>query len=505
MSAGINFRSNHSSHSLVNDDFLFFVWLICWYAKIQTVVKYVRQNRPRPICERLAEEGDCTDRNCFFNHLPPTPEFVDILVQVPRSHASRVMEYLRANKDTFSPEYRMDIKEGYGLASKGKIVRGAHLNHFLYITLEREIEKRAEEPCSLSPPPEQSSIPTPSTSSSSSSSSSLSSSPPAELSGKISRSKVAMRIREDRVLERAVARVYVADRCCHSLKDSVKEIRETLRKMHKETFGDTDPIEAVDKLHCRFMAFPRSLETDLSQAVKDMVTPSVIVRDAVVTLVVTERRNFLFSVSRLRADDKVDSPENWARLLKHEPPVISVGPSRAGMKLQELFMREGVVLGEGARGIDVGASPGGWSYFLSTHCVAVIAVDPGELASPVPVNVKHIRKLVQDVDLRKEGPFDILCSDMNVPPQELLDITLRSLPEDMWPEVVVLTMKCLKGKGSEGKSFHCLIEERVCVPLRQRYVTVALVHLMSNREREMTVLARGLKKDVNKPSAQPSS
>lgn len=332
-------------------------------------MKYVRQQRPRPICERLAEEGDCSDRNCFFNHLPPTPEVVDIMVQVPKSHAARVMDYLRVHEDVFAPEYNMEIREGYGLASKGKIVRGAHLNHFLYITIEKKnIDEIAADNID-----DKAGDPTPSSSSSSSSTHSsallsTSSSTPSVSPGlslqsepfdKMSRSIVAMRIREDTVLERVVARVYVADFCCHSLKDSMREIKAALLRMHKETFGDTSPSEEAGMLHCRFMTFPRSLESVLAQAVKGVVAPSVIVRDAVVTMVVTERRNFLFSVRRLRADNKVDVAEKWARLLKHEPPVISVGPSRAGMKLQELFQRERVVLGENARGIDVGASPGG--------------------------------------------------------------------------------------------------------------------------------------------------
>jgi 23S rRNA (cytidine2498-2'-O)-methyltransferase len=58
----------------------------------------------------------------------------------------------------------------------------------------------------------------------------------------------------------------------------------------------------------------------------------------------------------------------------------SAPPSRAYLKLWELFSRLGVMPGTGERCIDLGASPGGWTWVLAQLGARVVAVDKAPLA-----------------------------------------------------------------------------------------------------------------------------
>ena len=91
-------------------------------------------------------------------------------------------------------------------------------------------------------------------------------------------------------------------------------------------------------------------------------------------------------------------------------------PCRAAWKLQEVFNRlpeltrvrtcqtscdttATISESKGWVALDIGASPGGWSYFLAglPNCRRVLAVDPGKMKEPVPSLVTHLAQRVEDV------------------------------------------------------------------------------------------------------------
>eukprot|EP00924_Labyrinthula_sp_SR-Ha-C_P008132 snap_masked-scaffold_11-processed-gene-4.14-mRNA-1 protein AED:0.42 eAED:0.49 QI:0/-1/0/1/-1/1/1/0/411 len=206
-----------------------------------------------------------------------------------------------------------------------------------------------------------------------------------------------------------------------------------------------------------------------------------------------------------------------------------VWPCRARLKLEEALERlsllnylkqqkknrvESVLVA-----VDIGSSPGGWTYCLSdigSLCDLVISVDPGKLSfcnnGKLPENVFHFAHLIQDFKLkdfkdslshlkskRSQGSIQLLiCSDMNVPVQLIYKLTLEHLKnlfsEQEEYEVLficaVLTAKKFKGPSEDGikKSFHehvCALEKQ----LRADFKNTNSLQLMGNTTNEKTVVA----------------
>lgn len=91
--------------------------------------------------------------------------------------------------------------------------------------------------------------------------------------------------------------------------------------------------------------------------------------------------------------------------------------NRAEKKLREAISKFKIRLPVGARALDLGAAPGGWTRVLAEYAAEVIAVDPAQLDERVLAlpNVKHLTMRSEDYLARAEGPFDIVTCDMNVP------------------------------------------------------------------------------------------
>ncbi len=117
------------------------------------------------------------------------------------------------------------------------------------------------------------------------------------------------------------------------------------------------------------------------------------------------------------------------RLRKYPPGERPL--NRAEWKIREALRGFGVALGPGARALDVGAAPGGWTAVLATLASRVVAVDPAELDPRVArlPNVRHIRASADDIGaLACEGGFDIITCDMNLDPTEAAGIMCRLAP-----------------------------------------------------------------------------
>ncbi|MGE0764656.1 MAG: SAM-dependent methyltransferase [Bdellovibrionales bacterium] len=105
-------------------------------------------------------------------------------------------------------------------------------------------------------------------------------------------------------------------------------------------------------------------------------------------------------------------------------------PNRAYLKLWELFTVHGIEPKPGARCLDLGATPGGWTWVLQTMGCQVLAVDKAPLA-PTIAKLKGVEFLKEDAfGLRPEaiGPIDWLFSDIVCYPQRLLELA------QMWRE-----------------------------------------------------------------------
>ena len=137
--------------------------------------------------------------------------------------------------------------------------------------------------------------------------------------------------------------------------------------------------------------------------------------------------------------------------------------SRAYFKLKEMIdfylplwkwdtcSRKGV-------GIDVGASPGGWSQVLSSHCSQVLAIDPGALAIDIEKtysNVRHIPFVAQSEEVKRilleeiqSSSVSFIVCDMNMDCREcaeiLLDHILPHIPSFDEFAVLVIILKLVK-------------------------------------------------------------
>lgn len=114
-------------------------------------------------------------------------------------------------------------------------------------------------------------------------------------------------------------------------------------------------------------------------------------------------------------------------------------------------------------GVDIGASPGGWSQVMTRFCSKIYAVDPGlldeELLSFYNQQIVHVHKKAEEFiyeDLaiefknRNDTPFiDFLCCDMNVDPKIVAQI-LKPFSHFMKSgSFIVMTLKLIKHATEE--------------------------------------------------------
>ncbi len=102
-------------------------------------------------------------------------------------------------------------------------------------------------------------------------------------------------------------------------------------------------------------------------------------------------------------------------------------PNRAYLKLWEALTLAGVKPGPGDRCLDLGASPGGWTWVLANLGAEVIAVDKALLDPKVAAmpGVSHRAESAFGLDPRALGPIDWLFSDVICYPERLLRLVER--------------------------------------------------------------------------------
>ncbi len=134
-------------------------------------------------------------------------------------------------------------------------------------------------------------------------------------------------------------------------------------------------------------------------------------------------------------------------------------PSRAYLKLFEAFVRQRRWPAAGETCLDLGASPGGWTWLLAQSGASVVAVDKAPLADHVARmgNVQWQEGSAFALDPRRHAPVDWLCSDIICYPERLLGLVQR------WVDAgtarnMVCTIKF------QGPTDHAIVREFASIP-----------------------------------------
>jgi len=156
----------------------------------------------------------------------------------------------------------------------------------------------------------------------------------------------------------------------------------------------------------------------------------------------------LLAADRMLAAGRCSSPfPNGEPALAEIRPDIAGGgpPSRAYRKLWEALLRLGRAPGPGQRCVDLGASPGGWTWLISELGASVVAVDRAPLDPAVAARpgVQWLGTSAFGIDpqrLAAEGPLHWVFGDIACYPERLLLLVqqwraLRPAP------AVVMTVK----------------------------------------------------------------
>ncbi|HYF34649.1 MAG TPA: SAM-dependent methyltransferase, partial [Prosthecobacter sp.] len=120
-------------------------------------------------------------------------------------------------------------------------------------------------------------------------------------------------------------------------------------------------------------------------------------------------------------------------------------PSRAFAKLVESELRLGMAIERGNRCVDLGASPGSWSYVALERGASVIAVDRSPLRDDL---MRHPNLQFHQGDAFKfkpERPVDWLICDVIAAPQRSIELLLEWLHARLMRQFVVT----IKFKGSD--------------------------------------------------------
>ena len=151
-------------------------------------------------------------------------------------------------------------------------------------------------------------------------------------------------------------------------------------------------------------------------------------------------------------------------------------PSRAYLKLYEAFVRQRRWPAPGETCLDLGASPGGWTWLLAQSGASVVAVDKAPLAAHVARmrNVRWQEGSAFALDPRDQPPVDWLCSDIICYPRRLLGLVQRWLDAGS-ARNLVCTIKF------QGATDHGIVREFAAIPGAQ------VLHLHHNKH-ELTFM-----------------
>lgn len=136
-----------------------------------------------------------------------------------------------------------------------------------------------------------------------------------------------------------------------------------------------------------------------------------------------------------------DSPFALGEIVFDEDPQP---PSRAYLKLWEVFTVQGIRPRAGERVIDLGAAPGGWTWVLHELGCRVLSVDRAELDERLRLpGIEHRRQDAFKLEPSAAGPVDWMFSDLICYPDRLHELV------ETWATAGVNRMVCtIKFQGA---------------------------------------------------------
>ena len=161
-----------------------------------------------------------------------------------------------------------------------------------------------------------------------------------------------------------------------------------------------------------------------------------------------------------------------------------------------------------------GASPGGWTQFLSSICDRVVAIDPGDLDEKIKTisNVVQIRALVQSSECKEYMNKEMsskadqprcgsLCvCDMNINAIEAVELIIehvlpyiRKSEGQMFSSYIILTLKLPKTprRHDARENFIKKITSKVIEKLECMSCSdFKIIHLQSNSANERTLACK---------------
>lgn len=148
-------------------------------------------------------------------------------------------------------------------------------------------------------------------------------------------------------------------------------------------------------------------------------------------------------------------------------------PSRAYLKLWEALTRFGCHPGPGDRCIDLGASPGGWTWVLASLGASVRAVDKAPL-EPRVAAMSGVEQVIESAFALPPEPVDWLVCDVIAYPARLLSLVGRWIASDA-ARRIICTIKF------QGETDHDAADAFAALP------GASVSHLFHNRH-ELTLL-----------------
>lgn len=141
-------------------------------------------------------------------------------------------------------------------------------------------------------------------------------------------------------------------------------------------------------------------------------------------------------------------------------------PSRSTLKLAEALLemlseQERAQLRPGRRAVDLGASPGGWSWQLANRGMKVTAVDNGPMDDALMASglVEHLR--ADGFTFRPRHPVDWLVCDMVDKPARVVDLAARWFERGDCRAAVFNLKLPMKRRFEEVQLARTLLQERL--------------------------------------------
>ena len=301
---------------------------------------------------------------------------------------------------------------------------------------------------------------------------------------KKSAKKIAQEILADPILRYAVSRIYNIDK-------QRLYMGLTAEEAICELLNNTTIEKESNRV--RLHAFPKFIDFDETLEVLKSCAPSLVFAPTNFThVMVVLYANGIVYLSYLEKE----LATGCGQYLHQDTNLACLSVSKAAAKILEAVSRMDIpTLGSKKTALDIGAAPGGWSYYLKNVCgySRVIAVDMGALAAPIPAGVEHWRMKGQDAVNQLvsecgigENLVDIFTCDMNVVLTETVDLFLQAIHVMAAQSVAILTFK--RTEKNKGKWETLKAHGLALIRENQRVVSAEETHLIANTPNETTVL-----------------